>query len=123
MQKPRDEAYASRLFSYVLWNEILTGQTLESVHKLSDSMGVEFPGELLKGPYHLLVTGLERRAYRMLGIDAVSYDNETYAYYQKVRGRILQLGYDAAFAMQIYDDTKPLIFVLKPVSAAAPPIE
>ena len=117
-----DIAYAHRLFGYVLWNEALTGQSLESIRTLAISMGIRFPEALLDGEYYLVATGYERRAYRSLGIDAITYDRQTYAFSQDIRSGIADMGYASEFAMHIYDDTKRLIFILSPRAgqAAAP---
>jgi len=115
--------YVKRTIDNVLWNEILTGQALESICKLAVNMGTQFPKELFEREYYLLVTGLERRAYRTLGIDAVKYDALVYACWLELQGFILEMGYEAVYTMHIFDDTKRLVFVLSPIREAVAPIE
>lgn len=115
---PRNDGYANKLMSYVLWNELLTGQTVSSIHELADKMGVEFPTRILNRCY-LVISGMERRAYRTCGVDAIAYDDLSTHLWERLRPALESMGFVCAYAMQIYDDSKRLVYMLSPIENKA----
>ena len=115
----RDETYADRLFGFVLWNEYLTGQSAESLKTLAGKMGVDFPFSRTD-TCHLVISGMERVAYREYGISAIRYDDETYALWEKeIAPGLREMGYAATYIMEIYHEYKHLLYLLTPSPDAA----
>ena len=115
----RDEPYADRLFGFVLWNEYLTGQSAESLETLARKMGVEFPFSRTDTCY-LVISGMERVAYREYGISAIRYDDGTYALWERtIAPGLEKLGYVSTYIMEIYHQYKHLLYLLTPTSGAA----
>lgn len=108
-----DKVYIAQLMRFVLWNELLTGQTLESIHELGERMGITFHDHLVKSSI-VVVTGIERSTYRRYAIDAISYDKIASDFWSAIQPMIYDMGYDGDYAMHFYDDTKRLVFILAP---------
>ena len=120
--KKRDEAYADRLFGYVLWNEYLTGQSRQSIETLSDYMGIEFPFEITER-CALVISGMERIAYRQYGVTAIAYDQAADRLWrEQMRPALEEMGYRAEYTMEIYNEYKHLVYILsaRPNTAVQP---
>ena len=115
---PRNDGYVNKLMGFVLWNELLTGQTVTSIYGLADKMGVEFPTRILNRCY-LVISGMERRAYRTYGVGAIAYDDLSTHLWEELRPALESMGFECAYAMQIYDDNKRLVYILSPVENKA----
>ena len=114
-----DEQYRKIVLDDVLWNEILTGQAHEYTVYQAERTGLESPIPLLEH-CALIVSGVERAVYRRFGIDAHVYSEIILLLWKRLESKIAEMGYRSHYVMQIYDDTKRLVYIIAPMKEFVP---